>query len=148
LPVQKILFQEYAQWLGRDLSFQGFATELAGLPGAYAPPDGRLFLALTDEKAAGCVALRPQDGGFCEMKRLFVRPAFRRQGVGRLLAQRVIASARECGYSEMRLDTLPFMEGALLLYEALGFVRCPAYYETRLRETVFMKLQLYPTSAV
>ena len=136
------LFQEYAAWLRVDLCFQGFAKELATLPGAYAPPGGRLLLALAAEGPAGCVALRPVDKTTCEMKRLFVRPLYQRQGLGRALAKRVIAEAREIGYSTMVLDTLPFMHVAIRLYEEQGFVRRDAYYSTPLGETVFMELRL------
>jgi putative acetyltransferase len=136
------LFEEYAGWLGIDLSYQGFAAELAGLPGAYGPPRGRLLLALADGEAAGCVALRPLEDTICEMKRLYVRPDFRAQGVGRRLAERVVDEARSLGYRTMRLDTLPSMQAAIGLYEALGFERCNAYYPSPIRETVFMELQL------
>jgi len=136
------LFQEYADWLGIDLSFQAFAAELAGLPGLYAPPRGRLLLALASGEAAGCVALRPLDEGACEMKRLFVRSSFRGQGIGRTLAERVVAEARAIGYLTMRLDTLPSMQAAIRLYEILGFGRCAAYYETPLPDTIFMTLKL------
>ena len=136
------LFEEYAAWLRIDLCFQGFAQELAGLPGAYAPPCGRLLLATGTDGPVGCVALRPAGDGVCEMKRLFVRPAYQGRGLGRALAQRVISEAQGVGYSTMVLDTLPSMQAALRLYESLGFVRRPAYYETPLQETVFMELKL------
>lgn len=142
LALARALFEEYAAWLKVDLCFQGFAAELTGLPGLYAPPQGRLLLARQQGQAAGCVALRPLEPGVCEMKRLFVRPAFRRQKVGRLLAERVIGEAGEIGYARMRLDTLPSMAAAIALYESLGFSRCPRYYETPLKETVFMELRL------
>ncbi|MCX7016690.1 MAG: GNAT family N-acetyltransferase [Candidatus Sumerlaeota bacterium] len=142
IRLSRALFEEYAMWLGIDLSFQGFAAELAGLPGVYGPPRGRLLLALASGEAAGCVALRPLDDTRCEMKRLFVRSGFRGQGFGKLLAERIVAQARVIGYRTMRLDTLPSMQAAIRLYEALGFVRCAAYYETPLRDTVFMELQL------
>jgi GNAT superfamily N-acetyltransferase len=136
------LIEEYAAWLGVDLQFQGFAAELAGLPGVYAPPQGRLLLAFDKGDVAGCVALRPLSEGICEMKRMFVRPAFRGRGIGRLLAERIISEAREAGYYAMRLDTLPFIREALALYKSLGFVRCPAYYNTPLPETIFLELRL------
>ena len=142
LALARALFEEYAAWLGIDLSFQGFAAELAGLPGPYAPPQGRLLLALQDGLALGCVALRPQEEGVCEMKRLYVRPPFRGQGVARQLVDRLVHEARLTGYQRMRLDTLPGMRAAIRLYEALGFVRCPAYYATPLPDTIFMELQL------
>lgn len=136
------LFQEYAAWLRIDLSFQGFADEMMTLPGLYAPPQGCLLLATGTDGSAGCVALRPMGETVCEMKRLYVRPAYQGCGLGRTLAQRVISDARSCGYSAMRLDTLPLMHRAIRLYESLGFVRRSAYYDTPLRETVFMELQL------
>ena len=138
----RTLFEEYAGWLGIDLSFQGFAAELAGLPGVYAPPRGRLLLALAVNGVSGCVALRPLGDGVCEMKRLFVRSGFRGQGVGKLLAEQIVEEARAIGYRMMRLDTLPSMQGAIRLYETLGFTRRTAYYETPLPDTVFMELHL------
>ena len=101
----RCLFEEYAAWLKVDLCFQGFAAELAGLPGVYAPLRGRLLLALAGDEIKGCIALRSLDGRVCEMKRSFVRPAFRGQGVGRLLAERIITEARAIGYATMKLDT-------------------------------------------
>lgn len=136
------LFREYAAWLRVDLCFQGFAEELAGLPGCYASPRGRLLIAWWDSEPTGCVALRPHSDTLCEMKRLFVRPAYRGHRFGRRLAERVISDARSIGYSSMVLDTLPEMHTALQLYEALGFVRRAAYYDTPLSETVFMELPL------
>jgi putative acetyltransferase len=142
IALSRTLFEEYAAWLGIDLSFQGFAAELAGLPGLYVPPHGRLLLALARSEAAGCVALRPLADGVCEMKRLFVRSGYRGQGLGRRLGERIVAEARAIGYRMMRLDTLPSMQAAVRLYETLGFVRCAAYYETPLPDTIFMELQL------
>jgi putative acetyltransferase len=142
LAAIRSLFQEYAAWLRVDLCFQKFEEELTTLPGLYAPPRGCLLLAADGDGFAGCVALRPLGDTVCEMKRLFVRPAYLGRGLGRELAQRVIAEAQNIGYSSMRLDTLPFMHGAIGLYETLGFVRCSAYYATPLPETVFMELRL------
>ena len=136
------LFVEYARELGVDLGFQGFTLELAGLPGLYAPPAGRLLLAIENGEPAGCVALRPREAGVCEMKRLFVRPAFRHRAIGRALAERIISEARLAGYCLMQLDTLPALENATRLYESLGFSRCPGYYDTPLPETIFMELRL------
>jgi ribosomal protein S18 acetylase RimI-like enzyme len=141
IAATRALFKEYAAWLGVDLRFQGFDAELAGLPGLYAPPRGRLLLAWADS-AAGCVALRPLSDSVCEMKRLFVRPAFRGEGVGRMLAEKVVAEAMAIGYASMRLDTLPAMNAATKLYESLGFARIPAYYATPLADTIFMELKL------
>jgi ribosomal protein S18 acetylase RimI-like enzyme len=140
IDLARALFEEYAGWLAIDLCFQGFAEELAALPGAYAPVRGRLLLAQVGGEAAGCVAVRPLDGAVCEMKRLYVRPAFRRQGIGRLLAERAVHEARAIGYLTMKLDTLPRMQAAIGLYERLGFVRCTPYYDTPLADTVFMEL--------
>ena len=143
IALARVLFEEYAAWLALDLSFQGFEDELAELPGLYAPPRGCLLLALSGAQGAGCVALRPLTIDVCEMKRLFVRSAFRGRGLGRLLAERVLQEARLIGYTAMKLDTLPVMQEAIRLYEALGFVRCPAYYQTPLKGTIFMELQLW-----
>ena len=142
IALARALFAEYADGLGIDLSFQGFAEELTGLPGLYAAPQGRLLLALAGSAAAGCVALRPLHDGICEMKRLFVSPRFRGQGIGLQLAERIVEEARAIGYPRMRLDTLPSMHSAIRLYAALGFSPCAAYYETPLPDTVFMELPL------
>ena len=136
------LFEEYAAWLQIDLCFQSFAAEVATLPGLYAPPRGCLLLAMQGEDIAGCVALRPVGETACEMKRLFVRPAYQGHGLGSALAQGVVLEARSIGYSTMRLDTLPDMHKAIRLYEFLGFVRRSAYYDTPLQETIFMELNL------
>jgi putative acetyltransferase len=138
----RALFEEYAAWLGINLSFQNFSAELASLPGIYAPSGGRLLHALEGNTALGCVALRPLEADVCEMKRLFVRPEFRGQSLGRQLAENIDKEAHAIGYAKIRLDTLPSMQAAIRLYEALGFVRCGAYYETPLADTIFMELQL------
>jgi len=136
------LFCEYAAESQLDLCFQNFEGELAGLPGTYAPPEGRLLLALYEGQLAGCVALRKFEEGVCEMKRLFVRPAFRGQGIGRLLACRVIEEARVVGYSAIRLDTLARMRAAITLYESLGFRRIEAYRPNPLEDAVYLELTL------
>ena len=139
-------FEEYAAWLDEDLCFQGFAEELATLPGKYAPPRGRLLLAGTPGDAFGCVALRPLDDGphgpVGEVKRLYVQPRARGRGWGARLARAVIAEARAAGYVELKLDTLERMTDARRLYETLGFVRCAPYYHNPLGEPVYMALDL------
>ena len=136
------LFVEYADSLGVDLSFQDFERELAELPGDYTPPTGRLLLASVEDSLAGCVALRQFEPGVCEMKRLYVRPAFRQTGLGRQLAQHVITEARAIGYRRMLLDTLPTMKTAQKLYRDLGFVTVPAYRFNPIEGTSFMALVL------
>jgi len=136
------LFREYQEALGIDLGFQGFAAELKGLPGEYAPPRGRLLLAREDGVAVGCVAMRPLSGDTSEMKRLYVRPRSRASGVGRQLAERVIAEARAIGYRRMYLDTLPTMTGAQRLYESLGFEDIPSYRHNPIAGTRFLGLDL------
>jgi putative acetyltransferase len=140
----RCLFEEYATSLGIDLCVQGFEKELASLPGGYGPPQGRLLLALQDGQTAGCIALRPLQPGVCEMKRLYVRPAFRTNGVGRVLVDRIIQEARQAGYRHMRLDTLPSMTAALALYRRLGFREIEPYYENPVEGAVFLELQLDP----
>jgi ribosomal protein S18 acetylase RimI-like enzyme len=140
--VVRQLFEEYATSLGFSLCFQGFDKELAGLPGAYAPPQGRLLLASRGEEVAGCVALRPLEPGICEMKRLYVRPAYRTSGVGRLLAERLIHEARTASYQRMRLDSLPVMQAALRLYRTLGFQEIAPYTRNPVIGAVFLELHL------
>jgi putative acetyltransferase len=138
----RCLFEEYAASLGIDLCFQGFEEELTALPGSYAPPDGRLLLAFQDEELAGCVALRRLEPGVCEMKRLYVRPAFRSSGVGRMLADRIVREAKDAGYRCMRLDSLPSMTAALALYRRLGFRETAPYCENPIDGALFLELQL------
>lgn len=161
VPSVRQLFEEYAAELEADLCFQGFQRELAELPGKYAPPRGALFLALepaTSEAPTsakpqliephglvtvlGCVALRPLDADTCEMKRLYVRPAARGQGLGRALAEAIIAAGRAAGYRRMWLDTLSRLEAALKLYRVLGFVEIPPYYPNPLPGVVYLGLEL------
>jgi ribosomal protein S18 acetylase RimI-like enzyme len=127
IPVVRALFTEYAASIDIELSFQQFERELAELPGKYAPPAGRLLLAWDGETSAGCIALRPLDEKRCEMKRLYVRPAYRGSGLGRLLAKRVIEEAQLAGYEAIYLDTLPSMEQAISLYRSLGFIPTEPY---------------------
>ena len=123
LDAVRELFDEYQRGLGVDLCFQGFAEELATLPGRYAPPGGRLLLALEGSDAAGCVALRALEDDVCEMKRLFVRPAYRGQGLGYRLAMQIVNAAPALGYSLMRLDTLDTLDSAMRMYAATGCQR-------------------------
>jgi len=136
------LFEEYAAWLGVDLCFQGFAEELAGLPGKYRPPDGRLYLAKVDGQPAGSIALRRFDGESGEVKRLYVRPAFRGLGLGAALGCRVVKAAHAVGYRRLLLDTLSPMRSARKLYASLGFRPIPPYYDNPLEDVVYMELRL------
>ena len=137
------LFREYEAWLEVDLCFQSFEKELAELPGKYSPPDGRLLLALDNGQVAGCAALRKIGDGICEIKRLFLRPAFRGQGLGRKLAEAVISEAKQIGYERMRLDTLPpKMNDAIALYRSLGFTEIEPYYDNPVPGAKFMELDL------
>jgi ribosomal protein S18 acetylase RimI-like enzyme len=139
----RALFREYAGAMpGIDLCFQNFESELRELPGAYAPPKGRLLLAVADEELAGCVALRGHDAETCEMKRLYVRPGFRGRRVGLELAQAIIREAREIGYRRMLLDTLPIMGDAIKLYRSLGFKEIEPYYHNPVEGALFMELEL------
>jgi len=137
------LFREYEAWIELQLCFQGFDEEVANLPGKYAAPEGRLFLAFADEKLAGCIALRKLEDGVCEMKRLFVKDEFRGQKIGIALIEKLIAEAREIGYEKMRLDTFPPKMGkAVSIYESYGFREIPPYYHNPYGDTLFMELQL------
>ena len=135
-------FRNYAAWLGVDLSFQGFADELANLPGAYGEADGRLFFAEIDGRPAGCVGIRRFSEGVCEMKRLYVDPDARGRGLGRQLALQAIKAAQALGYRRILLDTLPMMRIAVKLYRELGFTEAPAYYPTPIEGTIFLTLDL------
>ncbi|OGA99505.1 MAG: GNAT family N-acetyltransferase [Burkholderiales bacterium RIFCSPHIGHO2_12_FULL_69_20] len=146
LDATRDLFREYAQALGIDLCFQNFDAELAALPGDYAEPQGALLLAFVDDELAGCGGFRPladvDYANACEMKRLYVRRAFRRFGLGRLLAQALIDGATQAGYSAMLLDTLDDMEAARGLYETLGFEEVPPYYFNPIPGAHYLKVDL------
>ncbi len=148
IAVARELLREYAAGLGTDLAFQGFEQEVAGLPGAYAPPAGRLLLAWVDTAPAGCIAFRPLAGRSCELKRLYVRPAYRGRGLGERLARRAIDEARGAGYRHVRLDTLPTMLAAQALYRRLGFREGPPYYSTPIPGTTFFERALDPPRTV
>ena len=141
----RTLFREYADWLGVDLCFQSFEQELKSLPGRYALPGGRLYIAREDGKAAGCVALRPLDGGNCEMKRLYVRPEFRGTGMGEALVRRIIQDAAAIGYRRMVLDTLITMQPAIRLYQKLGFMVIEPYYDNPIEGAVYLGMDLDKT---
>ena len=139
----RTLFKEYEAGLGISLCFQNFDQELKNLPGDYAPPDGRLFLATHEDTLAGCIALRKVGPSVCEMKRLFIRPTHRGVGLGRTLVESLIDEARKLGYTKMRLDTLPGrMDKAIALYRSIGFVEIDPYYESPIEDTKFMELEL------
>ena len=146
LDAARALFTEYAEQLGVDLAFQGFGEELAALPGDYGEPRGTLLLALVDGEVAGCCALRPIDdvdyANAAEMKRLFVRKAFRGFGLGRQLAEAVLQAALSLGYACVLLDTLDEMESARALYEDLGFAEIPPYYHNPLPGAHYLKADL------
>jgi ribosomal protein S18 acetylase RimI-like enzyme len=138
------LFKAYTAWLDLDLTFQDFNTELASLPGKYASPSGTLLLARSpDYIPLGCVALRPMDSpGVCEMKRLYVAPEGRGLGLGKKLVGKVLLEAKRIGYQSIRLDTLPRMKSAVALYEKIGFAKIQPYYETPLKGTLFLEIDL------
>ena len=137
------LFREYEAWLGMSLCFQSFEEEVAGLPGKYALPIGRLYLAYVDGEPAGCIALRKLEPGVCEMKRLFLRDSARGRGIGVRLIEQVIADAQEIGYAKMRLDTYPPKMGkAVSLYEAHGFYEIPPYYDNPHAGVLYMEKTL------
>jgi putative acetyltransferase len=137
------LFREYAQSLGVNLCFQNFEEEVAGLPGHYADPEGRLLLAECAGQLAGCVALHPWEPGVCEMKRLYLRPSFRGQGLGRVMAEKIITEARNIGYHRMRLDTIePIMKDAVEMYRRLGFREIAPYRPNPIAGAMYMELQL------
>ena len=143
------LFKEYTDMLvagdpsfARYLDLQNYDEELRHLEGKYGPPGGKLILAREDGKAAGCIALKEMDEERCELKRLYVRPAFRGRGLGRELTDRIIAAARELGYREMLLDTLPFLQSAQRIYRAAGFREIEKYNDSPMDDATYMKLEL------
>ena len=135
----RVLFREYQASMAADPCFLSLEKELAGLPGDYAPPAGRLLLADWEGNLAGCVALRKLEEGVCEMKRFFVRPAFRGRNIGWELAQAILRESREAGYRRMRLDTLPVMQKAQALYEALGFHDIEPYWASPIAGARYME---------
>jgi len=141
------LFQEYADGLGIDLDFQDFAAEMAELPGSYAPPRGQVVLAHVDGALAGCCALRPLDqcdwANAAEMKRLYVRPAFRGFGLGRQLAEAILDAARHAGYRHVLLDTLDTMQSARALYADLGFEEIAPYYHNPIAGAHYLKAEIF-----
>jgi len=147
LAVLRELFQEYADSLSIDLCFQQFDTELATLPGDYAEPRGAVLLALVDGAPAGCCALRPLDAAdypnASEMKRLYVRKAFRGFGLGRQLAEATLDAARQRGYASVLLDTLDDMESARALYTDLGFAEIPPYYHNPIPGAHYLKVDIF-----
>jgi putative acetyltransferase len=143
IEIARGLFREYAAGLNIDLCFQNFDQEVNGLPGNYAPPSGRLLLANQKEQITGCIALRPFGDGDCEMKRLYVRSAFRGQGLGKQLVTTLLDAAREIGYERMLLDTLPGkMDEAIALYRSFGFREIAPYYHNPVPGALFMELPL------
>ncbi|HTE90282.1 MAG TPA: GNAT family N-acetyltransferase [Terriglobales bacterium] len=143
IALARELFLEYGKSLGFNLCFQSFDEELAGLPGDYAPPDGRLLLAEYDGALAGCVALHKLELHVCEMKRLYLRPQFRGKGVGLALAEAIIWEARAIGYRRMRLDTVePVMQAAVAMYRRLGFTEIAAYRPNPIPGAMYMELEL------
>lgn len=140
LPALRDLLLEYQRHIGVDLCFQSFEEEMAELPGSYAPPDGRLYIALIDGAVAGCIALRRHEAQTAEMKRLFVRPAFHGQGLGKQLAEHIVQDARQIGYQRILLDTLPSMQAAQTMYERMGFADVPAHVYNPVAGVRYMQL--------
>ena len=138
----KLLFNEYTTMLGVNLTFQGYDEEIKNLPGKYALPYGRLYIAYYDNKAAGCIALRKFENDGCEMKRLFVRPEYRHLKIGKKLVDKIIEDARELKYKYMVLDTLSNLHEAVSIYRKSGFQEVEAYYENPLDNVLYFKLEL------
>ncbi|WP_028980815.1 GNAT family N-acetyltransferase [Sporocytophaga myxococcoides] len=141
LEMIKELFKEYEQYLNTDLCFQSFKEELQSLPGCYSSPDGGLWLAFDNNKPVGCVALKKQDSKYSEMKRLYVKPEYHGNGIGKKLIEATIQKSRELGYEFVRLDVLPKSEIAIAIYKSLGFSPIPPYYQTN-QEVYFFELKL------
>lgn len=142
LNITKEIFKEYQNSIETDLCFQNFNDELESLPGKYSPPKGRLYLAFFEDKVVGSVALRPLDEDKCEMKRLYVRPVFRGQKYGQILANKIILEAKDLGYKQMFLDTLTTMPEAVGLYKKLGFKECKPYCYNPLCGALYMNFDL------
>ena len=139
----RTLFRDYETWFGISLCFQNFDDEVATLPGKYAPPEGRLYIAYDGDTALGCIALRKLERSICEMKRLFVRDTGRGKGVGKLLIETILSDAKAIGYKRMRLDTYPPKMGkAVSLYEDYGFYEISAYYDNPHDSVLYMEKQL------
>jgi ribosomal protein S18 acetylase RimI-like enzyme len=136
------LFIEYAKSLNFELCFQDFDKEIAELPGAYSPPEGRLFLAEFEGEIAGCIALRKLEKEICEMKRLYVKPRFRGHNIGKNLVEKLISEAKKIGYKKMRLDTVPAMQTAQKLYKSIGFKEIEPYRLNHVPGAVYMELEL------
>jgi putative acetyltransferase len=145
LSALRELLHDYQRYIGVDLCFQSFEEEMALLPGQFAPPEGRLYAALIGEQLAGCIALRRHDDQCAEMKRLFVRPAFHGQGLGKQLAMHIIQDAQQLGYRRIMLDTLPMMQAAQTMYEAMGFKDTSAYVHNPIAGVRYMALELMTT---
>ncbi len=142
LNIIRELFKEYASWLDFNLEFQDFERELAALPGEYTLPNGCLLLAKEKKQIVGCAALRKITKGMCEMKRLYVRPEFRKRGIGRRLMIKIIEKAQNMSYNYMRLDTIPSMIEAIALYRSLGFKNIKPYRYNPVEGAIFMELVL------
>lgn len=142
IGIAKELFIEYAKSLNFELCFQDFDKEVEELPGAYSPPEGRLFLAEIDGQITGCIALRKIEDEICEMKRLYVKPRFRGHNIGKDLVEKLIEDARRIGYRKMRLDTVPAMQTAQKLYKSIGFKEIEPYRLNPVPGAVYMELDL------
>lgn len=142
LEIARELFMEYARSLEFSLGFQDFEEEIAGMPGHYGPPAGCILLVFVGREPAGCVALRKLEEGICEMKRLYVRPGYRRRGIGRTLSEKIIEEARKIGYHKMRLDTLSSMKEAISIYREMGFYDIEPYRYNPFEHAVFLEMNI------